>query len=439
MAKDPKYNNKDLPIVPEKELKKAHEAVAITPKSGKGLTLLGRNVYNILLFHAQEQSQIKPDQSRYRIQLKEITSIAEFNSNDTGLIKQYLKQMLTTVVEWNTVAGSEQTSWEACALLSYAKLEKVQGSLWLVWSYDESIKEKLLVPDMYARISLGLHFASGHAKALYETGARYADNPGKITMRNPWQWWRPVLTGVPDERAVTYLEYKYFKRDVINTALREVNARTDIDMALIEHAVGRKVVDIQFSVERKAQAALPLTDVNIIDMNLLSRMLSLGLTQKEAEQIYSNTEEAILRATIENTESRMKRSPPLGSPAAYMKDALKKGYIRVKPALQATSDKPKGSSGATSATASLDKATKSFKQKRSNDAEAMFAEMDMENQEEKLDEWAGQAEPAALRPFGSMGLKSKQASVSFFSWLAQDTWGDVTPEDLLQFVLDSKP
>lgn len=412
------------------EVKKAHEAVAITPKSGESLTLLGRKMYNIMLHHAQKQGAEK---SRYRVALKEMTTTAEFDSNDTGLIKRYLKQMAATTVEWYSNSDKGR-SWEVTSLISSARLEEDHGIVYISWAYDESIKARLLAPEMYARISLQLQsqFRSASALALYEIGQRYADNPGHVTMRSNWEWWRPVLTGTPDAQSNTYLEYKYFKRDVINTSLKELNAVADIKMELIEHKNGRKVIDIQFSVERNKQSELPLEDLNVLDMNLLSRIMSLGLTQKEAESIYSKIDEAILRATVENTEARLKRQPPLASAAAYFKDAIKKGYIKP--------TKPKAPIALPKSNAEENKRLKMKEliDKRRKDAEAMFNEMGMPKQQSTLAAWLQQAPANVKKTYETKELDSKIVSVNFYTWLSLSTWGEPTGEDLLEFILNNQ-
>ena len=61
------------------------------------------------------------------------------------------------------------------------------------------------------------------------------DNPSGLTARQHWTWWRPVLTGCPEDQVGIYVQWKYFNRDVIKKALIEVNQITDLEVAVIEH------------------------------------------------------------------------------------------------------------------------------------------------------------------------------------------------------------
>lgn len=426
-----KKKPKELPAVmePELEVRKAYEAIAMTPRGGEGITLLMRKMYNILLFHAQSQGA---ELHRYKIPLKDVTSTAKFDSNDTALIKRYLKQMLSTTVEWYS-SGDNYRSWEATTMLSYVKIAEEGGMLWLQWSYDGTIKEKLLTPGIYAKLSLQmqLQMRSGPAMVLYELATKYVDNFGGITMRNPWEWWRPVLTGTPDERVGAYAEYKYFKRDVLLSAIREVSQVSQFELELIEHKVGRRVVDIQFRVKRKAQTGLPLEDLNVLDAGLLEKMISIGLTQREAENYYVKYDEGLLRATMDNVERRMKRTPALVSPVAYFKDALKKGYVR--PAA-ADATPPKQLPGRTTKL-SREKAMNALKAQRSHEAEAMFGEMDEAGKEALLERWSEGATASARKSFQKLGLGSKVVQSEFYGWVAQETWGEPTESDLLEFLL----
>lgn len=60
----------------------------------------------------------------------------------------------------------------------------------------------------------------------------------------------------------------------------------------------------------------------------MERLIALGLKRPDAQDLYAVTDEGVLRAAVEHVEQRMKSPtlPPLKSPVAYLKDALKKHY-----------------------------------------------------------------------------------------------------------------
>lgn len=307
-------------------LRKAVEAIAIKPHAGK-LTLLTRKINNVLLAEAQEQGI---NQTTYRIALSRLCARSDYDSTNMVLVKEQLRKMASTTVEWNVgVKGARR--WGVSNMVNVEVIED-GNRCWIEWDYPPKLKEKLLAPDVYARLSLQMQnsFRSSAGLALYEICVRYVDSPGNLSMRMAWQEWRPILTGVPDgtDGEGTYSKYKYFKRDVLKHAVEEVNSLTHIEVELIEHKIGRTVQELQFSVRPKKQGGLELDEPNLFDLALIGRLTALGFTQTQAEKIYSDTDEPKLRGTLDYVEKRLKQSgaEPIVSPVAYFRNSLAKGH-----------------------------------------------------------------------------------------------------------------
>lgn len=419
-------------------VRKAAEAIAITPKSGR-LTLLTRKLYNAQLIAAQEQGQ---DRDVYRVSLSELVANAAFDSNDTQMVKNHLRRMVQTQVEWNSVGDDEERRWGVSSLLAEAELveEKRGGRVFIEWSYPPKIKRRLLDPAIYARISLQFmnKLRSGQAFSLYEICARYADAPGQLTMRRPWEWWRPVLTGFPEGsiELKAHSEYRYFNRDVVKPAVVEVNTLTDLNVEQIVHKNGRRVEDLQFRVTRKAQAALAFGEQPLFDMALLGQLMALGASQADAEQVYAETEEATLRAVLKEVAKRRANAklPPLTSPWAYCKALLKSGTVKP-PEPPRIAEKPKETH---------EQLLARYMDAKRAEARAAFGEM----REPEQDEWIGRYRGSLLATkdgtgkvlldeLEKKGLKSKRVEVGFFTWFTEEAWGVPTEKDLLEFVLQA--
>ena len=78
----------------DQSVAKANEAIAIRPKRGK-LTLLSRRIYNVFLYHAQQQGVEKPS---YSILLSELIDDARFTSNNTELLKSRMCDFKSSVL-----------------------------------------------------------------------------------------------------------------------------------------------------------------------------------------------------------------------------------------------------------------------------------------------------------------------------------------------------
>lgn len=412
------------------DLRKAVEAIAVKPHAGK-LTLLTRKLNNVLLAEAQKQGIATPT---YRIPLSRLCANADYESSNLVLVKDQLRKMASTTVEWN-VGAKGSRRWGVTSLIEVEIIEE-GNRCWIEWGYPTKLKEKLLTPEIYSRMTLAMqnNFRSGAALALYEICGRYADSPGRLTMRMPWEEWRPTLTGVPDGEDGTYQEYKYFKRDVVKPAVAEINSlsMSDFEVELIEHKIGRSVADLQFKVSKKIQGGLNLEDPNIFDMSIVTRIVALGFAQAQAEKIYSDTDEAKLRAALDYTEKRLKQPPPIDSPQAYFRKALQAGYGMMAPG-QAAGAKQKAIEMGKSpkpAAAPAQKPEQITEQlaKAWWDVQRLRAreEFDAKGADAQQADLVAFAESGALTPpltkkWRADGLRNPMCAAAFLRWLLRDT------------------
>ena len=428
-------------VAPEDQtVAKANEAIAIRPKRGR-LTLLSRRIYNALLYHAQCQGVDKPV---YELPLNELICDARFNSNNTELLKSHLRDMQATTIEWSTSSNSLKR-WVSSQLLGTVSIEE-QGrgrACVVTWRYPEEIRERLVKPHQYTRVLLEMssQMRSYSAAVLYEIGARYLTSPGRLSMREDVIWWAAVLTGRSDIKEV---DYRFFKRDVINKALAEIDALCDdFGLELIEHKQGRKIEEIQFRVVAKTPQRLDDIDApgrHVFDLELVARLISLGLKQDEAQDLYASNAEAQLRATLDHVDQRLRNPamPLLNSPAAYFKDALRKGYAST--ALASTAAPASAPVTVQTEADRLRRIRELWENDRLRRARTVFQEMlsamqmdlRIRFEAERLD---GLAMPIA-RAWRKDGPSSRFAGTAFFRWLAQDLWPDEpTDRVLLDFAL----
>jgi hypothetical protein len=319
---------KEKPEKDDQTLTKANEAIAIRPKRGK-LTLLSRRIYNALLYHAQQQGVDEPS---YTLPLTELIGDARFSSNNTELLKSHLRDMQATTVEWSTSAAG-QKKWISTQLIGTVIIEELGRGrpCTITWHYPKEIRESLVKPNQYTKVLLEIsgQMRSYSASVLYELGARYLTSPGRLSMREDVIWWASVLTGRSDIETV---DYRFLKRDVISKAIIEVASLCeDFTLELIEHKKGRKVEELQFRVIPKKQQSLGgMNDhtKNVFDLELVGRLVVLGIKQSDAQDLYAVTDEGQIRIALNHVEQRMRNTalPKIDAPAAYFRDALKKGY-----------------------------------------------------------------------------------------------------------------
>ena len=310
-----------LSAKPEPVLRKPVNTLAIVPKSHK-ITSLGRKSYNVLLHEAQEQGL---DKEVFQAPLERIIRGVDFDSNDQALIKKHLRAMVSTTVEWQSPTTGEGSSWTVSGLLAHARLSKLRGQVWVEWSYAVNLKQELLEPTVFARLSLEIisQLRSHAGIALYEICSRYKDI-GR-TSRQAWSWWRPVLSGRPETEKTARLEYRIFKRDTLKPAIAEVCAVTDLEIELVEHKAGRFIDELQFLIRRKPQANLPLRVASeAVDLSLISRAKALGVDDQRAEELADTYGMAALRNGLDALERRLASAfpEPLRDPYRYLKSLM---------------------------------------------------------------------------------------------------------------------
>ena len=427
----------------DQSVAKANEAIAIRPKRGK-LTLLSRRIYNVFLYHAQQQGVEKPS---YSILLSELIDDARFTSNNTELLKSHIRDMQATTIEWHT-SGGQTRQWTSTQLLGPVIIDEPgRGqACTITWTYPEPIRDRLVKPAQYTRVLLEIssQMRSYAASVLYELGARYLTSPGRLTMREDVIWWASVLTGRSD---ITSVDYRILHRDTIKKALAELDTLCeDFRLEIVEHKRGRKVEELQFRVLPKPQASLAgLRDSakNVFDLELVERVMTIGFKRGDAQDLYAVTEEGALRAAVEHVEQRMKNTtlPPLNSPAAYLRDALKKQYAGEgeggKPPVDTAVPRP-------SIDERLQRLREEWQHHKSSQAKSLFEEMPESEkaghvsrfEDERLSELASPIAKAWRRD----GVKSRIAASSFFRWLAASMWpGEVTDKQLLEFAMNREP
>lgn len=314
----------DKPGVDPDLLKKPVNALAIVPQSQR-ITPLFRKSYNVMLRMAQEQWL---EQEVYRAPMSAVIRSLGFDSNDTGLIKKHLRSMAATLVEWQSPTRGEGSSWAVSGLIGHAELRKVRGHVWLEWSYSVRLRQELLQPSIFAKLSLEIiaQLRSHGAIALYEICSRYRE-VGQ-TARQPWSWWRPVLSGKPETDETRRQEYRFFKRDVLKPALAEVNAVTDLVVELVESRSGRFISDLQFKVslrdapeggsERGGRAA------EAMDAALRDRLRDLGIDELTASQLQAEHGTELMQTCTEMLDRRLASAypEPLREPARYLRTVL---------------------------------------------------------------------------------------------------------------------
>lgn len=321
----------------------------MVPVVGK-LSPVSRKIFNALLFKGGGVYRDKLQagapmlaEETFEARLSDLVShlpgeAADWSSN----ARVHLMEMLRTEVVWQSIdKNADVEGWGAMNLLSQAEVEKRGGALYVRWSFPPRVLAALKDPAFYTRLDLDImgSLRTYAAIALYEICSRYRTNPTGLTCNQPPDWWVEALTargtrgagartkgrGGRDEdlEARPKREWRKVKSESVIDAIAEINAKTDLEIDLIEKRTGKAVSSVQFSVRRKRQLVAAGEGV---PPDILEKATALGISVQEIAGVLKSVVGGpeVLRAGLMKVSDRTRREDlqPVDSPLAYLRRVL---------------------------------------------------------------------------------------------------------------------
>lgn len=258
--------------VPSSELRKHVGTVHV----GGDLGLLGRKLSNVLLLNAYDNLLKK---SVHEIPVGIMSEMLGFDSKNTSALKEALKKISTTPIEFDILHAAGDEEWGVTTLLSSANIRN--GIV--TYEYSSALANKLANPEIYLLININVQkqFSGAYALALYENCLRF-----KRTGSTGWisvDIWRKLLGA----EASTYDEFKHFNSEVIKKAVKEVNTVSNILITPEYERQNRRVAKIRFLVEDNPQRSMydesdSEEQAAIRDSETYRRLVKLGISGRLA-------------------------------------------------------------------------------------------------------------------------------------------------------------
>ena len=304
------------------------KASALIQTNAKELSLTQRKIINLFIYVAQKEGN-KEEYCLPTTTVKKICGITRKGNDD---LKEQLRSLMGIIIEFNYL-GKDSSDWEASTLVSSAKIKK--GSKFTEFEFSKCLKEKILSPSMYVPLNIVLiaNLKSTYSIILYEFLKDYLTSPAipVLTIEK----FRSLL-GVADNK---YCLFQNFKVRVLDTAVNEINEKTDIrcSYTLIK-THGNKYSQISFSVRENKQQKLlkriPLPDRRnlhlFFDKTTLPKEVLEVLPQEfHINSIYHQIEPYFddldfLVSNIEYSNKNCDKNYP-----AYLKKTLENDYAKV--------------------------------------------------------------------------------------------------------------
>lgn len=296
------------------------------------LSLVQRKICNILLFNALDR--IKEDEI-HEITLRQLCSLVGYRSNDISLIKKALKSLISIVLEWNLLDDSkfideghlpdDKIAWYASSLLAGASIQRGL----ICYSYSPQIKTVLSSLEIYGRINLFVQskFNSTYSLVLYENCVRFK-NIGRTSV-----FALPLFRSLMGLAASKYKSFKELNRNVLQVAMNEINAKSDIKIEVDFKRSGRQVVGVQFFIAdnesyKPAFKRLDKPQVeekpNLLKQTTLKEVLmaEFHFTNPQAQDIITRHEPDYVFAKIKWVRGQAH----VKNPSAYLLAALQHDY-----------------------------------------------------------------------------------------------------------------
>lgn len=396
--------------------RKAVQVIHSKPKSP--LTLLQRKLGNAWLKHAIESN---PDENGWwQLSIADLAEDIGFDSNNRLYLKESAEALMRIVFEWDVMApASKRVPWKASVMFPEVEIH----SNIIRYQISSQMRDRMVNPEIYAMIDMNVvrRFRRAPSLAIWEFCVRF-EKIGR-TGEVEWEKFRDMVLGESAENK-TYQEYKYYKSKVLLPAIAEINAESDHTIALHEGKVGKRVSVLWFDVARKVVLEPVADDDRLVE--LVGDLVKLGVPKSEASRITKTRTFEEIKGALEYTKRRLhdKKLAKLENPSAYFRMALTNGYAQADEVTPTETAKPEAKKNKP-----LD-LKEAFAAHQVQQAEEYFESLDTDDQAEAIERYnAHQDVPALL-------IKKKTtrvAQAAFWRWLAKETWGDPTADQLLAF------
>lgn len=321
-------------VGPEKKLAK-HELKkhAATIHCSNTLSLLQRKISNALLYHAYNELLLREE---HEITVKQLCNLISYSGNNHAVIKDALKGLLSTVIEWNVVSDTTgQEDWSASAILASVSLRGPK----CLFAYSPRMKQLLHSPSMFGKINLFIQsqFKSSYGLALYENCIRYRDLPQT-------KWFEidlfRKLMGVPPGK---YPIFRDFKKRVLDKSIEEVNTYSDLIVEAELLREGRQVAKVRFHLKERAKririgisTETPIEEPSL-EKSIISKLIAhFGLSERQANKALEKYGSGFVTDKMELIENSPNfQRGKVKNLAAYFMSALKNDYQPPKPSQDA--------------------------------------------------------------------------------------------------------
>lgn len=301
-----------------------------TVHSSSRLTMVQKKIFNLFIYKAFPTIQ---DDKYHTFKVSDLMQSLNWSvdSHVNDRLKEALAGLTRENVKWNILEKDRKNKWVSSACLADVSIKN--GII--EYSFGKFLREVLHNPNIYAKIDLDVQstLESRDSLIIWEFAIEELSSKKTTSTTTPWIEWKKMCSITSGEDSAYVKTYSLYKSKVLNKAIAEINAKTDLKVTMIEQKEGRKVKRIAFQVIRCDKSKLDALEVQdlveIFDRDItLKNQLEyiIGSTEKTKELWLKYSDDTLKGAIAYYKETLANPDHVIKNPVAFFKKALEEGW-----------------------------------------------------------------------------------------------------------------
>lgn len=282
--------------------------------------LLGRRAVDVAYFLVAQDPQI---QASYEADITFFRWLMGYNSNNIAHLKLILREAQKAAIQVSDVEGTpaDKQQWVSVPLLGPVGLSG--GKLY--FEVHPKLQAHIKTPETSHFLSLCYIFRSLHARVLYDRLQPYVTDG-----RTPW-FALDTLRSYFSTKAKSYEDFRYFRRSVLDVAIKQVSEITDLDVSMETLNVpgSKKVGQVRFLIKQGQVQNSVSAEMRVLQGMYFKLRDEYALSQQHFHEILANREkwsDDYIKNAMEYTQTKIKLGKVRQSASGYLMKALREGY-----------------------------------------------------------------------------------------------------------------
>ena len=309
-----------------------------TIQIGNLFSFIERKFLNTLIWHSQENDRVT-DREQVLPLSEVFQAIGWTKSKNSEDLKQAIKKLVGTTVEWNEFGQDRTQSWTVCTFLASGKIDKSQ----LKYRLNPEIVNQINRPTLYAKMQLliQVQFSKRHSLILYEFFLDFVSRHQEkhFVLKEVELEMIYKLLGLENSSYAEKGGFRFFNRDILKPSLKEINAHSDLDVETKALRRNRAVYAFDFTIMRKTafQLALDLDnekpngvvlkEERDAEKKLLKKTLNdEGVAVKQAAQLCDKYSAERIAGNLAYFRAQIESGKKIKNPGAWLRRAIEEDY-----------------------------------------------------------------------------------------------------------------